>query len=121
MSCFGLFGEFRNYTGHFFLNGHFASGYRLGEFWHIYLWSDWFDLSRTIRDLDPVWTLPRVVKDEVWAMALGALTLQSSFLMGYYACRRYFPMLFRGNLSTKSIGYGRAFINALASLFAPFH
>lgn len=64
-----------------------------------------------------VWILyglfPEPAIDEVWAMALGALTLQSSFLMGYYACRRYFPMLFRGNLSTKSIGYGRAFINAL--------
>ncbi len=57
--------------------------------------------------------IPDSVKDDVWAMALGALTLQSSFLLGYYACRRYFPMLFRGNLSSKNIGFGRAFVSAL--------
>ncbi|PDH29168.1 MAG: hypothetical protein CNE95_05220 [Puniceicoccaceae bacterium MED-G30] len=54
--------------------------------------------------------------DEAWGMALGALTLQSSFLLSYYACRRYFPTLFRGNLSTRSLHAIQAFFTALSFL-----
>lgn len=58
--------------------------------------------------------LPLDESSEAWAMALGALTLQSSFLIAYYTCRRYFPMLFRGNLSSRQLNPGNAFLTALA-------
>ena len=57
--------------------------------------------------------IPDSSQDEVWTMVLGALTLQSSFLLGYYGCRRYFPMLFKGNLSSEKIGAGRALLTTL--------
>lgn len=64
-----------------------------------------------------LWTLfsllPIEIGEDAWAMALGAFALQSSFLLAYYACRRYFPMLFRGNLSSRGLEPGRAFLIAL--------
>ncbi|MGC6455186.1 MAG: CPBP family intramembrane glutamic endopeptidase [Coraliomargaritaceae bacterium] len=57
--------------------------------------------------------IPDSKSSEVWTMVFGALTLQSSFLIGYYSCRRYFPMLFKGNLSSHEMGAGRALLSAI--------
>lgn len=38
-----------------------------------------------------------------WSMALGALTMQSSFLLAYWVGRKRYPLLFRGNLNGHSL------------------
>lgn len=43
-----------------------------------------------------------------WSMALGALTLQGAFLLAYCIGRKRFPMLFRGNLSSRPLFLLRA-------------
>ena len=48
-----------------------------------------------------------------WSMALGALTLQGSFLLAYWIGRKRFPLLFRGNLSSRPLFLPQAFWIAL--------
>lgn len=48
----------------------------------------------------------------VWLMAIGALSIQSAFLIGYACCRKYFPEIFRGNLHGRSLNSLRAFYSA---------
>lgn len=57
--------------------------------------------------------LPLENSDAAWGMVLGAFALQSAFLISYYYCRRYFPMLFKGNLSSRQLSPGHAFFTAL--------
>lgn len=38
-----------------------------------------------------------------WSLALGALTMQSAFVLAYLIGRKRFPMLFRGNLSSRPL------------------
>ena len=43
-----------------------------------------------------------------WALALGALTMQSALLLAYVIGRKRFPMLFRGNLSSVTLSLPKA-------------